>query len=264
MNNLQLLSDVLEYIEENISENLRTDDIAAHCFCSRSALEKLFKNVNHMSVHDYIVKRKMVIAARKLKADRDTNILFLALSLGYNSNEAFTRAFRRVWNCNPSEFASVYRFTDLFPRMYSAHMKGELIMRKNVDISELYDLFSERRDCFFVCCDIKHMTPINEISYRAGDFAILESMKRMSEAAGDNDVVFRIGGDEFAMLTDSQDRKYAEKIADSITAGNGEEFEFEGKRIPLSLYASVTRAESRTIRYNELFNKLHTTIEINK
>ena len=30
-------------------------------------------------------------------------------------------------------------------------------------------------------------------------------MERMSAAAGENDVVFRIGGDEFCILTDSRD-----------------------------------------------------------
>lgn len=264
MNNLQLLSDVLSYIEENISESLRTEEIAAHCYCSRSTLEKLFRNVNNISVHDYIVRRKMVIAARALRADSETNILFLALSLGYNSHEAFTRAFRRVWNCNPSEFTASCSFTELFPKFASSPLEGELSMKKNVDISEMYDLFKERSSCWFVCCDIQRLIPINDISFKAGDLAILEAMKRISEAAGDDDVMFRIGGDEFAVLTGSEDREYAEKIAESIIARNGETFDFEGRKIPLSLYASVTRSETKNVKYSELFQKLHSAIDRNK
>ncbi|UKI16448.1 MAG: AraC family transcriptional regulator [Ruminococcus sp.] len=90
MNNLQLLAHALSYMEEHMSESLRTEDIAAGCYCSKSSLEKLFRNVNNISVHDYIVRRKMVIAAKELQAG-SANILELALSLGYNSNEAFTR-----------------------------------------------------------------------------------------------------------------------------------------------------------------------------
>ena len=82
-------------------------------------------------------------------------------------------------------------------------------MKKNVDISELYDLLKERKKCYFVCCDICHLIPINEISRKAGDLAILEAMKRISEAAGEEDVMFRIGGDEFVLLTNSGDEAYA-------------------------------------------------------
>ncbi len=42
MSNLDLLADSFEYIEAHLRDNIRTDDIAAACHCSRSALEKLF------------------------------------------------------------------------------------------------------------------------------------------------------------------------------------------------------------------------------
>ena len=74
--------------------------------------------------------------------------------------------------------------------------------RKRVDISELYDLFVQRRGCYFVCCDIDHLIPINEISNKAGDLAILESLRRMEAVAGAEDVIFRIGGDGDAFRRD--------------------------------------------------------------
>jgi len=263
MNNLQLLAHALSYMEEHMSESLRTEDIAAGCYCSKSSLEKLFRNVNNISVHDYIVRRKMVIAAKELQAG-SANILELALSLGYNSNEAFTRAFRRVWNCNPSEYSTKYRFSGLYPRLSSTPLEGEFSMKKNVDISELYDLFTRRRSCCFVCCDIKGLIPINDISRKAGDLAIIESMKRISEAAGENDLVFRIGGDEFVLLTDSADTAYAESIAKKISDKNGIGFDFDGHMIPLDLHVSVTKCEEPVIKYNELFAKLHSSIDHNK
>lgn len=74
----------------------------------------------------------------------------------------------------------------LFPRLLCPLETGDDYMkeRKNMDISELYDLFTARRDCCFVCCDIKNLTKINKISRKAGDLVILETMKRMNDAAG--------------------------------------------------------------------------------
>ena len=45
------------------------EQVAEACFCSKSGLEKLFRNVNHLSVHDYVVRRRMSLAARELLAN---------------------------------------------------------------------------------------------------------------------------------------------------------------------------------------------------
>ena len=44
-----------------------------------------------------------------------------------------------------------------------------------------------------------------------GDMAILETMQRMCDAAGEEDIVFRIGADEFVMLTDSKEQNNLQK-----------------------------------------------------
>ena len=136
--------------------------------------------------------------------------------------------------------------------------------KKHVDITELYDLFRQRQDCWFVCCDIQGLIPINDISHRAGDAAILESLRRMNDAAGEEDVVFRIGGDEFALLTASPDRAYAEGVCGRILAHNGECFAWEGREIPLTLYGGIVRWDKRNLRYSELFAGLQQVIDGSK
>ena len=39
MTKLELLANVLEYMEQHITEDIHTDDIARACYCSRSSLE---------------------------------------------------------------------------------------------------------------------------------------------------------------------------------------------------------------------------------
>ena len=89
-------------------------------------------------------------------------------------------------------------------------------MRRTVDISELYDFLKSRKDCWFVCGDIVHLIPINEISRKAGDAAIAEALRRMESVCGPEDVVFRIGGDEFTLLTNSTDQAYAEELKENF------------------------------------------------
>ncbi len=133
--------------------------------------------------------------------------------------------------------------------------------KKTFDISELYDLFRERKDCCFVVCDIKNLVPINEISIKAGDLAIVTAMRRMSEAAGPDDLVFRIGGDEFCMLTASEDKAYADGIAEAILKHNNEPISMDGRDIPLSLYAGSVKLDLSQVKYDALFTGLHQALQ---
>lgn len=259
MNQLEILSCSLEYIENHLESDIRTEDVARACYCSKSTLEKLFRCINNISVRDYLIRRRMTKAARVLVEQPDKGILEIALEYGYTSNESFTRAFRKVWNSKPSEFRRNVKFCELFPRLDIPLEKGENYM-KRYDISELYDLLQERRNCYFVLCDIKHMIEINEISLKAGDLAILETLRRMNEVAGEEDIVFRIGGDEFVMLTNSEEEAYAKGIAEQIQQYNTHTFLCDGKEIPLFLHIGITKVEQTHCKYQELFTKLHDSI----
>lgn len=264
MQRIELLITALEYIEGHLRDDLRTEDIAAACFCSKSTLEKLFRSVHNISVHDYIVRRRMTLAARKLSAQPELPILDIAVEYGYSTHESFARAFEQVWNCKPSELRTA-RFTELFPRFSVPPQKGDhyIMQRRHVDINELYDLFQERKDCFFVLCDIKHMLAINDISRKAGDLAILEEMRRMTAASGEDDITFRIGGDEFCILTSSNDAAYAEQIAEKIHNMNGQTFSYEDQEIPLTLYVTTVSIKECS-RYDEVFAGLHNALRASK
>lgn len=265
MKNIELLVQSLEYIEAHLDDDMRTEDIAEACHCSKSTLEKLFQNVNNISVHAYIVRRRMTLAAKKISSMTDVSIIDIAVEYGYSSHEAFTRAFREVWNCTPSDFRG-RKYSELFPKLRRPIEEGDsyIMQRRNFDISELYDLFKERKDCYFICSDIKSLVPINEISFKAGDLAILESMKRLQDAAGEDDLVFRIGGDEFCILTNSSDSEYANKVRAEIESHNEEPIEYEGRKIPLSLYVAITRFQGDILKYNDLFSELHHALRESK
>lgn len=266
MKQIHLLAEALEYMEENLTSEMKTQDIARKCNCSKSALEKLFRCVNNMTVHDYIIRRRMMKAAQLMNESQERNLLDVALECGYSSNESFTRAFKQVWNCRPSEFRKKSRYSEVFPRLLCPLEKGDNYMmeRKHVDISELYDLFVERKNCYFVCCDIVHMMAINDISRQAGDLAIIEALNRLELAAGEHDIPFRIGGDEFVILTASEDIAYAENIAEKIQEKNGNTFVCGDQKVLLSLYTNVVKLENQKLKCDEVFTRLHTAIKENK
>ena len=264
MENLGLLIEALEFIEKNLASPIRTESISEHLHCSKSTIEKLFKYVNNISIRDYIIRRRMSRASRDLVKNPDRSLLDIGIEYGYGSNEAFTRAFQSVWQVSPSEFRKNPSEFELFP---GYRIERELLEdkkmtdRKKVDISELYDCIKERKGCFLILGDIKGLIPINEISRKAGDLAIITSLKRMEQAAGPEDVVFRIGGDEFVILTDSTDEAYAKKLCGEIVSHNDECISWDGNEIPLTLYVKAVRYEGGSaLRYSDFFTMLHSEI----
>lgn len=263
MESVILIASALEYIENNLTEDVRTEDIAKELYCSKSSLEKLFRYVTNMSIHDYFVRRRMSRAAKDMIANPEASLLDLAVKYGYGSNEAFTRAFKGIWNISPSEYRKNPMHFELFPALnLDPELMEDIAMtgRKKVDISELYDYIQERKDCFIVGVDIRNLIPINDIARKAGDIAIITALSRLEQAAGDDDIVFRVGGDEFVALTDSEDEEYVKAIKERILEQNGETFDFEDKKIPLEVYVTYYKIGNENIRYSELFSKLQNEI----
>jgi len=260
MENIQLLVEALEYIEDNLTESIKTETIADYLHCSKSSIEKLFRYVNNISIRDYIIRRRISKASREIVHNPEKSLLDIGVEYGYGSNEAFSRAFYNVWQVSPSEFRKNPSEFELFPgyRIDRELMEEKMMAgRKKIDISELYDCIRERKGCYLVLGDIKGLIPINDISHKAGDLAIITAMKRMEQAAGKEDVIFRIGGDEFVILTNSSDENYAKSICEEILNHNEEKISWEGKEIPLSLYVKAVRYEGRTaLRYSEFFTML--------
>lgn len=264
MENLLLITEVLDFIETNLTEDIKTEDIAKELHCSKSSIEKLFRIVTNMSIKDYSIRRRMSRAAKDMIKNPDISLLELAVKYGYSSNEAFTRAFKSVWHTNPSEYRKNPMLFELFPalKLEQELMEDDTMSnKKKVDISELYDCIKERRNCYFVGVDIKSLIPINEISHEAGDIAILTAMRRLEMASGKEDIVFRIGGDEFVALTNSDNKEYADKIVTEILSHNGETFRYKEKDIPLSLYATSYKMESKTLRYAQLFSAMQSQLD---
>ena len=261
MENIQILIDALEYIDNNLTESINTEDLANHLYCSKSAIEKLFKFINNMTIRDYIIRRRISKAAMELTSHPEKTVLEIGLQYGYGSNEAFSRAFYSIWQVLPSEFRKNPSNYELFPgyKLDRELMEEERMKdRKKIDISELYDCIKERRGCYLILGDIKHLIPINEISHKAGDLAIITAMKRMENAAGEEDIVFRIGGDEFVILTNSDDENYAKTVCEDILSHNQECIEWNNQKISLSMYVKAVRFDTNGgIRYSEFFTMLH-------
>lgn len=99
---MSLFEKALWVIERNSDQTLTLDTIASACEVSRSHLANAFGAASGWPVMAYVRARRLSQAAEKL-VDGAPDILSLALDSGYNSHEAFTRAFRDHFDVTPEE-----------------------------------------------------------------------------------------------------------------------------------------------------------------
>lgn len=256
---LTALTMALEFIEENLTCELTQEECARHAYCSLSGLQKMFRNVFHTSVGGYITRRRVTSAAKELQ-QREESVLEIALKYGWDSAEAFTRAFSRVWGMTPTEYRRRWRFSGLCPKFDIPRKfihKGELIMTNKYDISELYDYIKSMQGTYLLSFDIAYMDNINKTyGHDAGDKVIVECLHRIDRECADGMMMFRIGGDEFVMMTGLSDKSEAEALALKVLSHNGKALLYNGAEIPVNMRAGAVLLKSGRLSYSELFAEL--------
>ena len=262
-NSVEMLMDVLEYIEENIAGEISVEEIAKAGCVSVSSLQKRFKYVFHMTVKEYILRRRFTCAAKDL-ITTDQSILNIALKYGYSNHESFTRGFQQIWMTTPNEYRKNRHFAVHTPKL-SVEMlyktEGDFMSGTKYDITQLFDVLRERKDNAYVCADIKHLMWINDnLGNKAGDAVILEAMKRIEDACNDDDIFLRIGGDEFVVFTGSSDRTHADEIVAQV-GDNHDSITVDGKEVTVEVHVGAFVGFTGKINAQNVFNEIAKNID---
>jgi len=98
----QLIQRTKELLETQLANPIRLVDIGRTVGASPVYLTELFRRVEGMSLHQYLIQRRLARARAELPYTDD--LTALALEVGFSSHSHFTAAFRRVFGCTPSQF----------------------------------------------------------------------------------------------------------------------------------------------------------------
>lgn len=136
MKNIQALETAVSYIENHLHENIGLREVAQSTGYSYYHMTRLFKAAVGESVGCYIAKRRLADAAAALLHTK-TRILDIALDHGYESSEAFSRAFREVYHISPYEYRKnqkeyyIGSQKELDPRMLT-HISSRLTIEPEI------------------------------------------------------------------------------------------------------------------------------------
>ena len=98
---IESISEAINYIEKNLTENLTIDNIARHACISPFYFQKGFAMLCGFTVSEYIRKRRLSLAGNDL-IESQQKVIDIALKYGYDSPDSFTKAFIRFHGVTPT------------------------------------------------------------------------------------------------------------------------------------------------------------------
>jgi AraC-like DNA-binding protein len=97
------MSVAINAIHEDPAHRWRLQALADRAGMSRSTFAATFKETVGVSPIDYLTRWRMLLAGDRLATTSDP-VSVIALSLGYESESAFSTAFKRVMGCSPRRY----------------------------------------------------------------------------------------------------------------------------------------------------------------
>ncbi|MBY7145097.1 AraC family transcriptional regulator [Virgibacillus sp. NKC19-3] len=171
------LQTAIDYMEDHLLDDLPIERIAQQANFSVFHFQRTFSILTDISVGEYLRRRRLTLAAYELTRS-DAKIIDLAYKYGYETPEAFTKAFRRQHGVTPSE-----------ARKYTGKLKSynRLVVQVNVKGAEPMQVKMVEREGFQIVGLKQNFSLINEDNlvgipqmwdkvYREGSYKRLFSM----------------------------------------------------------------------------------------
>lgn len=100
----QLVSTMLNFIDNNLVKNLKEKDVAEHCNLSVTYFSKIFHRHVGVSFRDYVINKKLSLAKDLLKQDTRCQISVVAYQCGFNDVSYFSRVFKKRVGMSPGTY----------------------------------------------------------------------------------------------------------------------------------------------------------------
>ncbi|KLN97823.1 MDR efflux pump AcrAB transcriptional activator RobA [Moellerella wisconsensis] len=101
MDQTNIIRDLLRWLDENLDKPLSLDNVAAKAGYSKWHLQRMFKEITNQAIGSYIRARRLSRAAVALRLT-SRPILDIALQYRFDSQQTFTRAFKKQFDITPA------------------------------------------------------------------------------------------------------------------------------------------------------------------
>lgn len=94
--------EIIQFVNDNLGEPLSLSAIAKRFYVSKAHLARLFKEHFHMSLTEYVINKRVMLAITMMGSSM--TLLEIALKAGFSDYTSFYRAFTKIVGINPREY----------------------------------------------------------------------------------------------------------------------------------------------------------------
>ena len=131
----------LDFIENNLTEDIELTIVAQKACCSSYNFQRMFSFITGVSLAEYIRRRRITQAAIELQ-NSNAKVIDIALKYEYESPISFSRAFANINGVTPNEAKQSRTVLKAYPKIsFQISIKGEKEMNYRIETKEAFDVF---------------------------------------------------------------------------------------------------------------------------
>ena len=111
---------VIDYIEQNLENELDLETISKSVGYSKFYLNRIFTECTGVTIYKYLQNRRLTVAAEKL-VKSNKPIVQIAYEAGYDTQQSFSYAFRQVYLYPPKSYREIGIFKPKQDRIFMRH-----------------------------------------------------------------------------------------------------------------------------------------------
>jgi AraC family transcriptional regulator len=138
---LSSMQNSINYMEDNILNEIDYDKIAQCAYSSTFHFQRMFSMLTGFTIGEYIRNRRLTLAAQELSFS-NVRVTDIAFKYGYETSEAFTKAFQRLQGVTPSAARESGVKLKSFSRLsIQITMKGDKEMNYRIEEKQAFEVF---------------------------------------------------------------------------------------------------------------------------
>lgn len=137
---IERLKECVDYIEDNLKDEIEMDELCEIACLSQLYFPRLFEAVTDIPLNEYVRRRRMTVAASEL-IGTDRKIIDIALDYGYATPESFSRAFKSIHGVSPSALRNDNPTIKSYPKLtFTISIKGDVEMDYKIVEKEAFEV----------------------------------------------------------------------------------------------------------------------------
>ncbi|MCT4509523.1 MAG: AraC family transcriptional regulator, partial [Tepidibacter sp.] len=131
MNWLNAMNNAVEYIEDNITKKIDIVQVAKIALSSTFHFQRMYHMITGVTIGEYIRRRRLTLATQDIISGE--KIINVAYKYGYETPEAFTKAFRKMHGISPSVARELGVNLKAYPKLsFHISIKGDKNMNYKI------------------------------------------------------------------------------------------------------------------------------------